>query len=247
MTVQQRIDGVDWARTTKDLDMYGHAVLAKLFTAEECLELVRAYTDASRYRRTIEMSRYGFGRGTYHYYAEPLPPLVQAFREHLYPPLAEIARCWGEHLDDPTPYPQTLTEYRQVCHRAGQTEPTPVILRYGPGDQNGLHQDVYGSVGFPLQAAILLSQPGEDFTGGEFVVVEESASKQPRVEVVSLERGDAVIFANQLRPVATSAGFASVNMKHGTGRVRTGLRFCLGLIFHDAKIDDDNYLVTVSD
>jgi len=229
-----RIAAQDWARIGAELDRCGHALLPRLLAPPECAALAEAYDDEARYRSRVVMARHGFGRGEYRYYRYPLPASVQALRSALYPPLAAVAARWNRTLGDQTEYPPTLRDYLQRCHEAGQRRPTPLLLRYGEDDYNCLHQDVYGEHLFPLQAAILLSEPGRDFEGGEFVLTEQRPRMQSRVEVVPLRQGDAVAFAVRHRPQAGARGHYRVAMKHGVSRVRAGRRHTLGLIFHDA-------------
>ncbi len=192
------------------------------------------YPESERFRSTIVMARHGFGRGEYKYFADPLPQLIVDLRRNLYPRLAPIADRWSATMGLDARYPATHEEFLERCRAAGQTRPTPLLLRYGPGDYNCLHQDIYGSLVFPLQVAILLSQPARDFTGGEFVLTDQRPRMQSRAEVVNLTQGDGVIFAVRERPVQGARGAYRVNMRHGVSRVRSGERFTLGIIFHDA-------------
>ena len=219
---------------TTALDEEGFAVLPGLLPATDCSALASLYADAARFRSRIVMARHGFGRGEYQYFANPLPPLVATLRRTLYEPLAPIANRWNERLAEPERFPATLDAYLARCHAAGQTRPTPLLLRYGPGDYNCLHQDLYGAEVFPLQVAVLLSAPGRDFEDGEFVLTEQRPRMQSRVAVVPLEQGDAVIFPVRHRPIQGTRGVYRVTLKHGVSRVRAGERFTLGLIFHDA-------------
>lgn len=218
-----------------DLDRQGYAVIPALLDEGVCAELRTDFDDDERFRKTIVMERHGYGRGVYKYLAYPLPPRIAALRAELYARLAPIANGWAETLREPDRYPPTLDEMLARCHDAGQLRPTPLILRYRTGDHNALHQDVYGEVAFPLQATILLSQPGEDFTGGEFVLVENRPRRQSLAHVVPLRRGDAVVFPNAARPVAGARGASRTAFRHGVGEVRSGERFTLGVIFHDAR------------
>jgi uncharacterized protein len=225
---------IDWAHAETDLDAYGCAILPGLLDAERCAALRDAWEDRARFRSEVVMARHGYGRGAYRYFAHPLPEAVAALRASLYPPLAGIANRWAEALGSGIRYPADHESFLARCHGAGQTRPTPLILRYEAGDWNALHQDVYGEHVFPLQVAILLSAPGADFTGGEFVLAEQRPRMQSRAEVVPLGRGDAVIFPVRERPVRGAKGWHRRAMRHGVSRVRSGLRFTLGIIFHDA-------------
>jgi uncharacterized protein len=218
-----------------DLDAHGCAVMPRLLAPAECAAIAAMWNDEASFRSRVHMARHGFGRGEYRYFAYPVPDHVAQLRAKLYPPLARIANVWAERLGQAQRFPETHLEFLDRCHAAGQTRPTPLLLRYGPGDWNALHQDVYGEHVFPLQVAILLSEPGRDFTGGEFVLTEQRPRMQSRAEVVPLTQGDAVIFPVRERPVAGSRGDYRVQMRHGVSRLRSGERFTLGLIFHDAS------------
>jgi hypothetical protein len=217
-----------------NLDETGYAVLPKALAPAQCDELIALYTQSRLFRSRVVMARHNFGRGEYQYFAYPLPPLVQELRTSLYAELAPIANRWSED-----PYPATHAEYLERCRAAGQTRPTPLLLRYEAGDYNCLHRDLYGEDVFPLQVAFLLSAPGEDFTGGEFVLTEQRPRMQSRVEVVPLSRGDAVVFAVNQRPVQGTRGTYRVAMRHGVSRLRSGRRYAMGIIFHDAATADD--------
>ena len=230
----EHIGGLDFAAAGRDLDAYGAAVIPGLLTPEACAAVAASYDDNARFRSTVVMSRHGFGRGEYRYFAYPLPDLVAALRESLYPPLAAIANCWNATLGETARYPDEHADYLARCHAAGQTRPTPLVLRYVEGDYNCLHQDLYGAEVFPLQAAILLSAPGRDFTGGEFVLTEQRPRMQSRAEIVPLTQGDAVIFPVHHRPIVGGRGPYRVNLRHGVSRLRSGRRHTLGVIFHDA-------------
>jgi hypothetical protein len=229
-----RIAALDFEALGRELDVHGAAIAPGLLTSDECAAVAGGYDDDARYRSRVVMSRHGFGRGEYRYFAYPLPDLVAALRGGLYPPLAAIANRWNAVLGEPGRYPAAHAEYLARCHAAGQTRPTPLVLRYAEGDYNCLHQDLYGEQVFPLQVAILLSQPGRDFTGGEFVLTEQRPRLQSRAEVVPLTQGDAVIFPVHHRPVQGSRGPYRVNLRHGVSRLRSGRRHTLGVIFHDA-------------
>ncbi len=233
MDPADRLARLDWARIKLDLDARGFALTGPLLGARECAEIVRLYDDDARFRSRVVMAAHGFGRGEYKYFAHPLPATVEALRRAAYPPLAPIANAWAERLGE-TAFPATLDELHELCRGAGQTRPTPLLLRYGEGDENCLHQDLYGEVAFPLQLAILLCEPGRDFDGGELVLTEQRPRMQSRVEVVPLRRGEGVIFAVHHRPVAGTRGDYRVNLRHGVSRIRRGRRFTVGIIFHDA-------------
>src|SRR5262249_49544817 len=226
---------LDWTRIAGELDAYGCAVAGPLLAAEDCAALAARYDDDARFRSRIVMARHGFGRGEYKYFAYPLPGEGAALRAALYPPLAAIANRWNEQMGIATRYPDAHAAYLARCHAAGQTKPTPLLLRYGAGDYNCLHQDLYGEHVFPLQVTLLLSRPGEDFSGGEFLLTEQRPRMQSRAEVVPLAQGEAVIFPVHHRPVAGPRGTYRVNMRHGVSRLRAGRRHTLGIIFHDAK------------
>jgi len=220
---------LDWPRIEADLDAYGCAGLGHVLAAPECAALAASYAEEAPFRSRVVMARHGFGRGEYKYFHYPLPPLVAELRTGLYPRLAGIASRWEE-----TRYPESHAAYLERCHRAGQTKATPLLLEYSAGDYNCLHQDLYGEHVFPLQAAFLLSEPGRDFEGGEFVVTEQRPRMQSRAEVVPLRQGEGVVFAVHHRPVRGSRGTYRVNLRHGVSRVRSGRRHTLGIIFHDA-------------
>jgi hypothetical protein len=233
-SIAQRIEVIDWERIGTDLDARGCAMAQGLLLPTECEHLTRLYSDERSFRSRIVMERHGFGRGEYQYFSYPLPAVVEELRSGLYPRLAPIANLWNIAMGIDVRYPSQHAIFLDRCHAAGQLRPTPLMLRYGPDDYNCLHQDLYGEHVFPLQVAILLSEPGEDFIGGEFVLTEQRPRMQSRVEVVPLRRGDAVIFAVHHRPVQGTRGVYRVNMRHGVSRVRVGQRHTLGVIFHDA-------------
>ncbi len=233
--LNDRIDSLDWAHLDTEIERRGHATTAPLFSPPECRALASLYAADSGFRSRVVMARHGFGQGEYRYFSYPLPPLVAALRAALYARLAPVARRWSSVMGRKTDLPDKLDEYLASCHAAGQTRPTPLLLRYGAGDYNCLHQDIYGQLAFPLQATVLLSAPGEDFEGGEFVLVEQRPRMQSRPEVVPLRQGEAVIFAVNERPVQGKRGPYRVKMRHGVSRLRSGERFTLGLIFHDAR------------
>ncbi|PTQ12791.1 proline hydroxylase [Sphingomonas oleivorans] len=225
---------IDWTQAASDLDSYGAAVLPGLLGSAECAAIIGLWEEEGRFRKHVSMARHGYGSGDYRYFAYELPAPVQALRSALYPPLATIANRWAELLGREERYPEAHGDYLARCHAAGQARPTPLLLRYGPGDWNALHQDLYGEHVFPLQLAILLSRPGEDFEGGEFVLSEQRPRQQSRPEVVALGQGDAVLFPVRERPVRGPRGWSRVQMRHGVSRLRSGSRFTLGIIFHDA-------------
>jgi hypothetical protein len=226
---------IDWDAVTTELNGQGSAVLERLLEPAQCRSLAALYPQEGIFRSRVVMSRHGFGRGEYQYFSYPLPDLVARLRADFYSRLAPIANRWNELLNIDVRYPTQHSEYLKRCAAAGQTRPTPLLLQYTAGDYNCLHQDLYGEHVFPLQVAVLLSQPGEDFTGGEFVLTEQRPRMQSRAEVVPLRQGDAVIFAVHHRPVKGVRGMYRVNMRHGVSRLRTGHRHTLGVIFHDAK------------
>jgi hypothetical protein len=229
------VRSLDWQRLGAALDASGSAVADGLLSPEECASVAALYADAGIFRSRVIMARHGFGRGEYQYFSYPLPPLVQDLRTAFYPHLAPIANRWNEALRDDVRFPDSHEEFLARCHEAGQTKPTALVLQYAADDFNCLHQDLYGEHVFPLQITILLSQPGKDFTGGEFVMTEQRPRMQSRPEVVPLQQGDAVIFAVRHRPVQGTRGIYRVNLRHGVSRIRTGHRHTLGIVFHDAK------------
>jgi hypothetical protein len=229
-----RLAAFDWQRICDELDTQGYAVLPQLLASEQCASLVDLYPQQQRFRSRVIMSRHGFGRGEYQYFSYPLPALLALLRESLYPHLAPIANRWNELMSIDVRFPDTHQRFIERCHAAGQVRPTPLLLQYAAGDYNCLHQDLYGEHVFPLQVAALLSQPGRDFTGGEFVLTEQRPRMQSRADVVPLAQGDAVVFAVHYRPVQGSRGVYRVNMRHGVSRLRSGRRHTLGVIFHDA-------------
>ncbi|WP_304177520.1 2OG-Fe(II) oxygenase [Phenylobacterium aquaticum] len=229
-----RIADVDWPGVETELDARGCALLPGLLTPQDCAAAAALYDHPAGFRSRVVMSRHGFGRGEYQYFAYPLPDLVQTLREATYSRLAPIANRWNQRMGIDIDYPADHAAFLARCHDAGQVRPTPLLLRYGPQDYNCLHQDLYGEHVFPLQVAVLLSEPGRDFTGGEFVLTEQRPRMQSRVEVAPLRQGDALIFAVNTRPVTGSRGSYRVALRHGVSRVRSGARHTLGVIFHDA-------------
>lgn len=234
MSIEKRIAGLDWNRITTEIDQRGWATTGSLLTTEERSWLASSYDEDRLYRSRVVMARHGFGQGEYRYYSYPLPPLIQQLRSALYERLAPLANHWWAAMDKGEIFPARHANYLDRCHAIGQARPTPLILRYGPGDYNCLHQDLYGELNFPLQAAFLLSRPGEEFSGGEFVLTEQRPRMQSRVHVVPLEAGEAVIFAVNQRPVQGTRGTYRVTMRHGVSPLREGRRHTLGIILHDA-------------
>jgi uncharacterized protein len=234
-SIQGRIAALDWAAMTRDLDNFGCTIVKSVLTREECRSLAAMYERDDIFRSTIILARHGFGRGEYKYWSYPLPEIVAGLRTALYSPLAGVANRWNQSMKIDVRYPETHQEYLESCHAASQTKPTPLLLNYNEGDWNALHQDVYGENVFPIQVAFLLSEPGKDFTGGEFVLTEQRPRMQSRAEVVSLQQGDGVAFAVSHRPVQGIKGTYRVNLRHGVSRVRSGHRNTMGIIFHDGK------------
>jgi hypothetical protein len=234
-SLSDRVDSTDWAKAEADLDAVGFAHLPGLLTGEESQSVATLYGEEEGvFRRRVVMSRHGFGRGEYKYFSYPLPDPVKRLRRSFYPRLRPVANRWNEAMGLKTSFPEEHDDFLLRCHAAGQARPTPLLLQYGAGDYNCLHQDLYGEHVFPLQVAVLLSSPGHDFTGGEFVLTEQRPRMQSRAEVVPLGQGDAVIFAVHHRPMRGTRGFYRVNMRHGVSRIRSGHRHTLGVIFHDA-------------
>ena len=235
MTIQERLDQLDWKAIEASLWQRGYAKTDPLLTAKECDDLVALYGKDQLFRSRIDMKRFRFGEGEYKYFAYPLPPLVHTLRKTLYPRLAVIANAWATVMGQPERFPLSHDALLAVCRRKGQRRPTPLLLRYAAGDYNCLHQDIYGAVAFPLQLTAFLSRPDRDFAGGEFLLVEQRPRAQSRGEVLAPEQGEIVIFATRHRPVAGRRGYYRVTMRHGVSTVRSGSRFTLGVIFHDAK------------
>lgn len=233
--IAARIEAFHWQGISAELDAYGSAILGGLLDARQCDAMRSTYVDDRRFRSHVVMARHGFGRGEYKYFSHPLPETVTTLRTCLYQRLAPIGNRWNESMAVDVRYPDAHADFIERCHKAGQTRPTPLLLQYGEGDFNALHQDLYGEHVFPLQVAILLSEPEKDFTGGEFVITEQRPRMQSRAEVVPLRQGDGVAFAVHTRPVQGSRGVYRVNLRHGVSRLRSGHRHTLGIIFHDAK------------
>jgi uncharacterized protein len=234
-TIEARIKEFDWTAVSAHLDFSGWAMLSNLLTAAACEAVAGLYAENFRFRSHVVMARHGFGQGEYKYFSYPLPGVIARLRAAIYPRLAPVANRWNESMRIKIRYPDAHAEFLERCHKAGQTHPTPLLLQYGEGDFNALHQDLYGEHVFPLQVAILLSKPDTDFTGGEFVLAEQRPRMQSRVEVVPLGQGDGVVFAVHNRPVAGTRGTYRVNLRHGVSRLRSGHRHTVGVIFHDAK------------
>jgi hypothetical protein len=232
--IASRVKALVWARVPQDLDAQAYAIIEGLITREECHALTALYPMDDLFRSRVVMARYGFGRGEYKYFSYPLPDIIAGLRTAMYPRLVPIANRWNAAMGINVRYPEKHADYIALCHAAGQLRPTPLLFAYVAGDYNCLHQDLYGEHVFPLQVTILLSKPGRDFTGGEFVLTEQRPRMQSRAEVVPLNQGDAVIFPVHERPVKGTRGFYRVNMRHGISRIRLGHRHTLGIIFHDA-------------
>ncbi len=230
-----RVNALDWEAISKELDDQGSAKLAGILSQQECESLASAYSSDDLFRSRIVMARHGFGRGEYKYFRYPLPDIIGELRSALYLKLVSAANQWNSALGTDVRYPEHHADFIQRCHAAGQKRPTPLLLQYGECDYNCLHQDLYGEHAFPLQVAFLLSEPGRDFTGGEFVLVEQRPRMQSRAEVIPLRQGDGVAFAVHHRPVKGTRGFYRVNLRHGVSRLRSGRRFTAGIIFHDAE------------
>jgi hypothetical protein len=232
--IEQRVAELDWQAIGARLDETGHAVTGPLLSPAECADLAALYNAESGFRSRVVMARHGYGQGEYRYFAYPLPDTVATLRQAFYPRLANTANRWRSLLGEKGTYPATHDAYRATCHAAGQTRPTPLLLKYGPGDYNRLHQDLYGEHVFPLQLTLLLSDPARDFSGGEFVLVEQKPRAQSRAEVVTLRQGEAVLFAVNHRPAQGTRGVYRAALRHGVSTIRDGQRFTLGVIFHDA-------------
>ncbi|WP_434603937.1 2OG-Fe(II) oxygenase [Pseudomonas sp. Z4-7] len=229
------IADLDWPALEQSLDQDGCAIIRNLLPAALCLQLRGLYSDPGLFRSRVVMARHGFGRGEYQYFAYPLPKVVQQLRQSLYSRLVPLANRWNDCMSQPVRYPDRHADFIRRCHDAGQQRPTPLLLQYGPQDYNCLHQDLYGEHVFPLQVAILLAEPGEDFAGGEFVLTEQRPRMQSRPQVIDLKQGDAVMFAVHQRPVKGVRGYYRVNLRHGVSRLHSGRRHTLGIIFHDAQ------------
>src|SRR5947207_3926447 len=233
--IAARLADLDWTAVERSLWEVGYAKTPPVLTPDECAELIATYRDEARFRSTVDMARYRFGVGEYKYFAAPLPPLVQALREHAYPPLAAIANQFETALDTATLHPTTLAGLQAICYKRGQTKPTPLLLHYESGGYNCLHQDIYGDVVFPLQLTCFLSRRGVDYTGGDFLLVEQRPRAQSRGQAIATEQGELVIFTTRYRPAEGARGFYRATVRHGVSRVLSGSRYTLGVIFHDAK------------
>ena len=234
-SIKQRVAALDWPQIAATLDANAFGIIKSVLSPEECALLAATYESDERFRSRIVMARHNFGRGEYKYFNYPLPKMIDDLRTGLYPHLVEIANRWNEAMGIDMRYPETHSAFIDRCHRAGQAKPTPLLLSYGTDDYNCLHQDLYGEHVFPLQAVFMLSEPGEDFTGGEFILTEQRPRMQSHVEVVPLDQGDGVIIPVRQRPVRGTRGHYRVTLRHGVSRIRSGSRRTLGVIFHDAK------------
>ncbi len=235
VSMTERVGAIDWTHVSQELDAQGHAMIERLLSPEECETLASLYAHDELFRSRVIMGQHGFGRGEYKYFAYPLPGMIDSLRTALYPHLVPIATRWNAAMGIDVRYPEEHASYIERCHQAGQVKPTPLLLQYGTGDYNCLHQDLYGEQQFPLQITILLSEPGRDFRGGEFVMTEQRPRMQSRPEVVPLRQGDAVVFAVNQRPMQGARGVYRVKLRHGVSRIRWGHRHTAGIIFHDAK------------
>jgi uncharacterized protein len=230
----ERVDAADWPAITTELDAYGCALTPPLLTPEEAGEIAALYPQDERFRSTVDMARHRFGQGEYRYFTPPFPPAVDGLKQALYPRLLPIAREWYARLGRPAPWPDALDDWLEQCHAAGQTKSTPILLKYGPGDWNALHRDLYGELVFPLQVVINLDQPGVDHTGGEFLLVEQRPRAQSRGHATLIPQGHGLVFTTRDRPVRSARGWSAAPVRHGVSAIRTGRRCTLGLVFHDA-------------
>ncbi|MER6942852.1 2OG-Fe(II) oxygenase [Nonomuraea sp. NPDC000554] len=233
-TEPEGVVSADWAALAEEVNAYGCALTPQVLTPDECASISELYDDEARFRSTIDMERYRFGRGQYRYFRSPFPELVAELRAAFYPQLLPIARDWAARLGQPAPWPDSLDEWLAMCHEAGQTKPTPILLRYREGDWNALHRDLYGDLVFPLQVVIGLDRPGHDYSGGEFLLVEQRPRAQSRGTVTMLPQGHGLVFTTRDRPVRSARGWSASPVRHGVSTVRSGLRHTLGLVFHDA-------------
>lgn len=235
MDLKSRLEALDWSAIERSLWEFGYAKTQPLLTPDECVELISLYADPTRFRSTVDMARFRFGVGDYKYFAAPLPPLVQELRTHAYPPLAAVANQWETALGTGTLHPPDLGKLQALCRRKGQTKPTPLLLHYEAGGYNCLHQDLYGDVVFPLQITCFLSRRGVDYTGGDFLLVEQRPRAQSRGEAIATEQGEMLVFTTRHRPVESARGYYRAAVRHGVSRITGGRRYTLGVIFHDAK------------
>lgn len=233
-TIKTKLLAIDWEAITEEMNDKGFAIIPKLLSNEQCEELKRNYDNPDRYRKTVVMERYRFGLGEYKYFNYPLPNLIQNIRESIYPKLVPIANAWMRALNIATTFPDSFQEFQALCHNNNQTQPTVLILKYGQGGHNTLHQDLYGEIFFPMQIVLFLSEPDQDFTGGEFVLTQQTPRAQSKVIVLKPKKGDMLLFTTNFRPVKGSKGYYRVNMKHGVSEIHSGERHTLGIIFHDA-------------
>jgi uncharacterized protein len=233
--VAKRVAGLDWTAISRGVDDLGSSLTGAVLGAPDCKRLAELYADDRRFRSTIDMARFRFGQGQYRYFDRPLPKLVEELRAAFWPHLLPIARMWAERLGQPAPWPESFEEWLDQCHEAGQTRPTPLLLRYGPGDWNALHRDLYGELVFPLQVVIGLDRPGVDYTGGEFITVEQRPRAQSRGAASVMAQGEGLVFATRDRPVPSRRGWSVAPMRHGVSVLRSGRRHTLGLVFHDAR------------
>jgi uncharacterized protein len=234
-TIRERVDAIEWSTLADGLDELGIASTGPMLDSNECTELIEVYDSSDRFRSTIDMANHRFGRGQYRYFNRPLPAVVADLRAAFWPHLLPVVRDWAERRGQPSPWPDTLDEWLDQCHAAGQSRPTPLMLRYGPGDWNALHRDLYGELVFPLQVVIGLNDPFADYTGGEFVVVEQRPRAQSRATALTIPQGHGLVFTTRDRPISTQRGWANASMRHSLSVVRSGRRHALGLIFHDAE------------
>ena len=230
-----RLGSWDWPSIEQNLDEEGYARLPRLLTPEECVKLIEFYPNDSLFRSRIDMAQFRFGQGEYKYFSYKLPPLIEELRKAIYPQLVQVANCWNEKLGLPGTYPAALADFLDYCHTQGQSKPTPLILKYEAGGYNCLHQDLYGAVAFPFQVVFALNQRGTDYEGGELLLVEQRPRAQSRGQVITLEKGEGLIFTNRYRPVASSRGYYRANLRHGVSKLLWGTRYSLGIIFHDAQ------------
>jgi uncharacterized protein len=234
MTISEKLTALDWDKITAEMHEKGYALVSKLLANDQCATLIQGYNDSDAYRKTVVMERYRFGLGEYRYFNYPLPDIIQNIRENVYPKLAPIANAWMKALNIDTQFPDTFQALQNLCHVNNQVKATVLILKYGKGGHNTLHQDLYGDIYFPIQTVLFLNEPNEDFTGGEFVLTQQTPRAQSRAIVLTPKKGDMLIFTTNFRPVKGSKGYYRVNMKHGVSEIHSGERHTLGIIFHDA-------------